>query len=204
MIRKSLFASAAALLLVAAPSANAALLKFKGSFSASGGSQATVGVPGLSGFFEFLFDDSAISGAGFEIIDQISLSSLTFNPDFVIIPSLNAANSAARLIFNGGVFSDLVVGGSPNGVSGMHPSTDDWYVGYGVSRDLRAVWGSVASEPDEIAFFFPGPGVSLQGSLTIGNVPPPSVPEPAMGLVDVLVFAGLFGVYGLRALRQGQ
>jgi hypothetical protein len=84
----------------------------------------------------------------------------------------------------------------------MHPSTDDWYAGYGASRDLRAVWGSVASEPDKIAFFFPGPGVSLQGSLTIGEVPPRTVPEPAMGLASVLVIAGLLGASRLTALHR--
>ena len=187
---------------LAAPKAEAAILRFTGSFFTEGDGfpdgGGTPAIPAVSGAFSFLFDDSLITGAGEEEFDNIPLESLTLNPNPLGTTTFSTANSVAFLRFSGGLsgggglLDGLAVGGAPMGAFGQAPGVDDWLVAM-VSSDPPIPPGEA---------WVVVPGVSWDRSMTHFTFDIKRVPEPSLGIASVLAFVGIFGISGVKALRK--
>lgn len=107
----------------------------------SGGAQATLIIEGnfsgdtfptgspissLSGSFEAMFDDSVLTGIGFEFLeDLLILTSLSLSPNPIGATTFDTSNTGMDLGFTDGVLTDVLIGGMPN-ASALSAGTDDF------------------------------------------------------------------------------
>ena len=95
--------------LLAAPFANATLI-IDGNFTADFSTAND-----LSGSFSASFDDSVLTGAGFEYFEDLNvLTSLTLAPNPYLGTLFDTSNVFIDLQFNNGALSMVIIGGSPN------------------------------------------------------------------------------------------
>lgn len=186
--------AAAAVLLLPGPCASATTLSFSGDFACSAPNLPEV--PLLSGSFDFLVDDSVLSGSGFEIIDSITLNSLTLNPSPLGATVFTVGNSAAELLFIDGVLASLFIGGTINGVTAVLPAADDWVVAYGGTGSRPLAAASIASNSAGYSFYS-----ESSGSFTLRGIPSEPVPEPSCLVLTILVL-GLAGTPIVRAFKR--
>ncbi|MEM1403059.1 MAG: hypothetical protein AAGG55_07000 [Pseudomonadota bacterium] len=95
---------------------------------------ASQGQLALNGNYALSFDDSVLTGVGAEQINNVSLSSFGLTTGAVGATTFDTSNTAARLNFDSGMLSSIVLGGltnassSPNPVSSVQSSWDDFSV----------------------------------------------------------------------------
>lgn len=181
-------ATASLVLLFAQPAAHATLM-FEGTFDLN--FDAPAQVSNLSGSFEGMFDDSVVTGVGFETFNETGLTSFTLNPNPLGTTLFDTSNVAFRMAYNNGSLFSIVVGGIGGGANGISGSSDDFQVTVLANGNLSlpASRYSIATEAGiETAD-------SGQGTLSVTTS---AVPEP--GTVALLAI-GLAGCVGARRQR---
>lgn len=147
----------------------------------------------LSGSFEAVFDDTILSGSGFEqFVDQTILTSFSLVPNPLGVTMFDTSNVGATLPFLDGILTEFRIGGLINGATFVSPGTDDFVITFVAAggSPLPANSASVS-----IAAFA---GTAWGTQTTSGLVTVSSVPVPAP--VTLLLFGlGLAGIgLGLR------
>jgi hypothetical protein len=172
--------------------AHATLFSVEFDFSAN-----LIGTPSgaFSGSGTFEFDDSSITGIGFEFVTG-NVTSLTLSPATIGVTTFDTSNSSADLFYEDGSIFIMQVGGSTSGAVTVLPSADDW----GVFTDpgltsINVVEASEASTPA-----LRGQDLSPTGSMTITTIPEPS--SLALAVLVSVVFAGVSRQHNASPLRR--
>lgn len=106
-----------------------ATLIIQGDFS---GDAFPTGAPinSLSGSFVAVFDDSVLTGSGFEYFeDLLILTSLTLSPNPIGVTTFDIYNTGMDLGFTDGVLTDVLIGGmtdAGNNASALDAAFDDF------------------------------------------------------------------------------
>lgn len=153
----------------AAPLCSASVITYSGTYSATFNTGAAnyQGVSVLSGTWSFNFDNSGVPTVGaYEV--TVPLQSAT-TVQLVGATAFNTINTSARLSFNDGSYSVLVVGGTVETAGTVSGVFDDFSVVYVGASPLSAVVSASTVS-----------GVQSSSSIS-GNLT--AVPEPSSGML---------------------
>lgn len=163
----SIMSLALGVMCLANPS-QAKLATYSGWFEASGFPGGAVPDP-FNGSFSFEFDDSVLSGVGYEFFLPLPLITLNLSPDVVGSTQFTTANTGVKIDFQDGQLDTLVLGGSPSGVSSISQHTDDFNVRFLASTGEVAFFHLANQSVD----FIRVPS-TFAGGFTVSVVPEPS------------------------------
>ena len=161
--------------------ADAAVLPFSGDFNATFDSP-TQGIANFSGSWSFDFDDSVVTGTGFEFF-VVNLTSLTLSPNPIGATTFNTSNASAEVDYEDGTMLSVFIAENTAGLSSV---VDDFQVDYDGGTALVTSVGVSVGSQSGMDVNNNGLAGAMSGSFTI--------PEPAT--------LGLLGIGGLVLLKR--